>query len=106
MELPTLARSSTTLDSARAAQLGRIGAARRNAREVTLEQRRERTRAARQAREGKRLDLARAKAAELGHGALTAAELDRLAAALEAERIARLQLASGDAARRRKAPRR
>lgn len=100
-----MARSITTLDPARAAQLGRISAARRNALEVTLEQRRERTRAARQAREAIRLERARAKAAELGHEALTTAELDRLAAALEAERVARLQLASGDAARRRKAAR-
>ena len=101
-----MARSSTTLDSARAAQLGRIGAARRNALTITLEQRRERTRAARQAREAIRLERARAKAAELGFDALSPAELDRLAAALEAERIARLQLASGDAARRRKAAQR
>lgn len=100
-----MSRSSTTLDPARAAQLGRISAARRNAREVTLEQRRERTRAAREARDAIRLERARAKAAELGHGALTTAELDRLTAALEAERVARLQLASADAARRRKAAR-
>lgn len=98
-----MARSVTTLDPARAAQLGRISAARRNAREVTLEQRRERTRAARQAREARRLESARAKAAELGFDALSPADLDRLTAALEAERIARLQLASGDAARRRRA---
>jgi hypothetical protein len=100
-----VARSITTLDSARAAQLGRISAARRNAREVTLDQRRARTRAAREAREAQRLEAAQAKALELGFDSLSPADLDRMAAAFEAERIARLQLASSDAARRRRAGR-
>jgi 16S rRNA U1498 N3-methylase RsmE len=97
-----VARSSTTLDSARAAQLGRISAALRNQQEVTPEQRRARTRVAREARDAKRLDRARARAAELGFDALTPAELERLQSALEAERVARMQLASSDAARRRR----
>lgn len=45
-------------------------------------------------------ESARAKAFELGFEALSPADLDRLMAALEAERIAKLQLASADAARR------
>ena len=98
-----MSRSSTTLDSARGALLGRISAAVRNQRELSSEQRRARTAAAREARAARRQERARARAAELGFNALSPAELERLEAAVEAERVARLQLAASDAARRRRA---
>jgi light-regulated signal transduction histidine kinase (bacteriophytochrome) len=100
-------RSSTTLSSAdpgRAATLGRIRAAGRYQQAVTLEQRREITRAAREANAARRLIVAREKAAALGldSATLSPADLERLRAALVQERMARMQLASIEAARKRR----
>lgn len=87
----------------RAALLGRIGAARRWQRTVTVEARREATAKARQAQAALRVEAAKARALELGFEELSPADLQRLSDALEAERQARLTLAASDAARRRRA---
>jgi hypothetical protein len=101
-------RSSTTFSAdapGRAAAHGRVAAATRWARTIGPEARRQATAKAREARARRRLDRIRDTAVELGFSALTPAELADLERALEAERIARLQLSSVEAARARRGAR-
>ena len=68
---------------------------------ITPEARREATRLAREARIAKRLERVRARAA-LEFATLTPADLGRLTRAIEQERVARLQFAALEAARKRR----
>ena len=98
-------RSSTTFSAdapGRAAAHGRVAAATRWAREIGPEARRKATAKAREARARRHMARVRDTAAELGYSGLTPHELAQLEQALEAERIARLQLSSVEAARSRR----